>query len=120
MNTSRHRLFAIISALALVSTMRTAQGQGRGQSRPEPGTLIIRNVMFDSVRVEVRIGPSNNCEMNPMVGVRKLRKGRAWGVKSDRGVCWRRELSPGSSASNAWTDWSRRVVPARGVVKTTA
>src|SRR5688572_4151722 len=76
MNSSRYRLFAIVCALALVSTMRTAQGQGRGQSRPEPGTLIIRNVMFDSVRIEVRIGPSNNCEMNPMVGVRKLRKGR--------------------------------------------
>ena len=119
MISSRGRLVGIIGALALMSNAQPAEGQGRGQSRPEPGTLIIRNVAFDSVRIEVRIGASNNCEMNPMVGVRKLRKGRAWAVKADRGVCWRRELSPGSSAKNAWTDWSRRVVPARGVVKTT-
>ena len=114
----RSRLFVGATALAMLCVVQPSHAQGRG--RPEPGTLIIRNIMFDSVRIELRIGPSNNCEMNPLVGVRKLRKGRAWAVKSARGVCWRRESSPGHSGTNAWTEWSRRVVPARAEVRITA
>jgi hypothetical protein len=109
---------AAITLLANAAPLSRSAAQGPPPRR-DPGTLVIRNVMFDSVRVEIRIGPSDTCEMNPQVGVRKLRKGRAWAVKSDRGVCWRRELSPGSSATNAWTEWSRRVVPARAEVRIT-
>jgi general secretion pathway protein G len=29
------------------------------------------------------------------------------------------ELAPGHSSTNAWTEWSRRVVPARGVARIT-
>ena len=105
--------------MILLGSPIIAQGPGR-PAAPEPGTLVIRNIMWESVRIEVRIGPSANCEMNPLVGVRSLRKGRAWAVKSERGVCWRRERAPGSSARNAWTDWSRRVVPSRATVRITA
>ena len=104
--------------LTVATTVERSVAQG--PPRREPGTLVIRNVMFDSVRIEIRIGPSSDCEMNPQVGVRKLRKGRAWAVKSDAGVCWRREQSPGSSATNSWTAWTRRVVPERAEVKVTA
>ena len=111
-------ILVVIAVAAALCKPSTAEAQGRGAPPPpERGTMIIKNVMFDSVRIELRIGSSSNCEMNPLVAVRSLRKGRSWAIKADRGVCWRRERSQGSSANNAWTDWSRRVVPARATVR---
>ena len=112
----KFRLFAATCALALVLVHPASAQRG---PRPEPGALMIKNVVFDSVRIEIRVGPSTNCETNSLVGVRTLRRGRTWAVRSDRGVCWRREQSPGSSATNAWTNWTRRVVPSRAEVVVT-
>jgi len=71
-----------------------------------PGTLEIRNNGPESVRVEVRVGPSQNCEENPSQGVRGLRRGATWAVVSDEFVCWRREQLSVDPAA-LWTPWEQ-------------
>jgi hypothetical protein len=92
----------------------------RGPVAPAPGRLEIKNVTWNQVRIEVRVGGSTNCEQNPVVATKVLRKGRTWSISGTRWICWRRELAPGQLSVNAWTDWSKRMVPARTVMKTTA
>jgi hypothetical protein len=75
------------------------------------GTLVLRNVQWDSVRVEARLGPAADCEANPVVGVRTLRRAQRWAFVSGQVVCWRRERVPGD-ATRGWTDWEQVRVPA--------
>lgn len=77
--------------------------QGRGASL---GRLEIRNSQWDLVRVEVRAGSAKNCDLNSLVGMRKLARGRAWEIASKHDVCWRREVNPGQVRS-PFTGWQR-------------
>ncbi|MGH7645490.1 MAG: hypothetical protein ACREMR_07875 [Gemmatimonadales bacterium] len=71
---------------------------------PEKGILHLQNARWDRVRVEVRIGPSADCEANPTFRTYNVRRGRVWRVKSDQVLCWRRESDPDTPGS-AWTAW---------------
>jgi hypothetical protein len=75
------------------------------------GPLIIRNVAWDSVRVEVRVGTASDCEQNMLVGVRTLRRGRSWGIWSPMPICWRREHTPGPRFTGIWDKWDVKLIP---------
>ena len=80
-------------------------------SSAERGKLVIRNVAWDSVRVEVRIGGATDCELNSLVGVHSILRGRSWAISTDKRICWRRERSPGGRPTAIWTGWSQRKLP---------
>lgn len=91
----------------------------RVMGRPSPGVaksgiLVLRNTNWDSVRVEIRLGPSSQCAGYPSQGVKSLKRGEAWAVAVDDIVCWRREESPGAG-SLTWTPWQTRQMPSTGV-----
>jgi hypothetical protein len=76
-----------------------------------PGTLQLHNRRWDRVRVEVRVGPSDNCENNEVQGPSILRRDETWTVVSAESICWRRDQVP-SDPSAGWTAWERtRLAP---------
>jgi len=86
------------------------------QPRVASGIVALHNNAWDNVRVEVRLGPSTQCDLYDSPAVRTLKRGGAWAVVADQAqvVCWRREASPGA-APIVWTAWQTRVVPSAGV-----
>jgi hypothetical protein len=75
------------------------------------GALILKNTAFDSVRVEVRVGPSNDCASNALAGVIQLQRHQRWAIATGDVVCWRREVRPGA-VPVVQTDWVRRRIAA--------
>ena len=76
-----------------------------------PGTVELRNTRWERVRVEVRVGPSQNCEQNSAQGSSVLLRDESWAVLSEEVVCWRRERVPGDSSAG-WTAWEQsRLAP---------
>jgi len=76
-----------------------------------PGQINLVNTHWDSVQIELRIGTSEQCQLNPTAGVRTLPRGRVWAVVGEAVVCWRRETTPGAR-DGQWTPWqSRQPVP---------
>lgn len=118
----------VIVQLGIISTARRAEatnltrsvtddlGPSLSMSQNRPGRVVLRNVLWDSVRVEVRVGESLDCDRNALVGVKTLLRGRAWAVTTDQAVCWRRSLAPNEPRS-AWTAWTRRRIPAAQQVR---
>jgi len=125
---------ALALALLLISALPAArpalaQGATPGAAGGGPaawaahaGRVVLRNARFDSVRVEVRAGPSSDCGQNVLIGVASLPRGSAWGITTDKPVCYRREEAqssdqaagpPAGALVKAWTAWARHV-PARG------
>jgi hypothetical protein len=111
------RPVALCAALLLAAPL---PGQQRDPQSANQGRLIIRNIAWDVVRIEVRIGRSTDCEQNPAVGVRALKRGRSWSIASARNICFRREQSPGRATPIAWTPWMRKTVPKGTSIKVTA
>jgi hypothetical protein len=81
-------------------------GSPAGEAR-EPSRLVLRNTRFDSVRVELRAGPAEDCENSRVLAVRSVPRGRAWGITTDQPICWRRVEDP-TRATSAWGPWNRR------------
>lgn len=108
---------AILTASAAASPVVAERGRGTSPRvvQQAGGRLVLRNLAWDSVRVEVRVGNSANCEMNAMAGERILRRGRVWAISAAQPICWRRERSPGHGAVEAWTPWARRAIPPGGM-----
>lgn len=105
---SRHVLWASLAAAALLAIGSEGQAQ---TTRPDPeNKAVVRvvNQRWDSVRVEMRIGPSATCEQNDLAGVATLRRGKYWTVRSDNQVCFRMD-STFSAGRSSWTNWTRRV-----------
>lgn len=76
-----------------------------------PGRLELRNTRWERVNVEVRVGPSQNCEQNTAQGSSVLLREESWAVLSEEVVCWRRERVPGDP-STGWTAWEQsRLAP---------
>lgn len=76
-----------------------------------PGKLELRNTRWERVSVEVRVGPSQNCEQNNTQGRSVLLLDESWAVFSEDVVCWRRERIPGDPSAG-WTAWEQsRVAP---------
>lgn len=76
------------------------------QTRAIPGMLELRNTRWERVRVEVRVGQSQNCEENSGQGSSVLRRDQSWAVLSEEVVCWRRERVPGDPSAG-WTAWEQ-------------
>jgi len=108
----------IIGALSAVAALPSgAQAQRvppsatRSATPPAShGRLEVRNTLADSVRLEVRIGPSENCNANAHAATRVIRPGRTWAVASDQVVCWRRETGA-ADPTGPWSRWQSRRVP---------
>lgn len=79
------------------------------RDRLVPRTLNLRNTTWPRVRVELRLGPSANCDDNTQSYVRTLNRGERWSVTTSLQICWRREKNPGSTGAE-WTPWLRRSV----------
>ena len=77
-----------------------------GPSQTSPKMLTIRNTSWDAVRVEVRVGPSTQCDANAHSAVKTLGRDRTWAIVSDEVICWRREQTPGDPNS-AWSAWAQ-------------
>jgi len=108
-------LFASLLCFLLPSALAAPRVMGRPTPGvPMSGILVLRNTTWDSVRVEIRLGPSSQCAVSPSQGVKSLKRGEAWAVAVDENVCWRREASPGAE-SLTWTPWQTRQVPSTGV-----
>jgi hypothetical protein len=73
------------------------------------GILTIRNTRWNTVQVELSVGPSSQCDQNQSVAVRTLRRDQAWGVVSSEVICWRREQTPGQ-ATAGWTPWAQTLL----------
>lgn len=59
--------------------------------RAAEGILVLSNTQWDSVRVEIRVGPSTDCSTNPPHIVRILRRNQRWAIVTSEVICWRRE-----------------------------
>ena len=96
--------------LFVVLTLLTSSSNG-GTQNATPA-LILRNVRWETVQVEARLGPATDCAANPSVGTRTLRRGQRWAFVDRPGaiVCWRRERVPGEAAQG-WTDWTHAAMP---------
>lgn len=102
-------------ATNLARTVTDDLGPSLSLPQNRPGRVVLRNVLWDSVRVEVRVGGSLDCDRNVLVGVKSLARGRAWAVTTDQTVCWRRDLVP-NQPTGGWTAWvRRRIAPAQQV-----
>jgi len=80
---------------------------------PAAGQLNLHNDRWDAVRVEVRVGPSAQCDQNLSGAIRTLRRGQVWAVVTGNVVCWRREADPGSG-TGTWTPWASQLVALLG------
>jgi hypothetical protein len=108
------RLFVLTSSfLFLAAGMPHIAGAARLRT-PVGGVLALRNSTWDRIQVEIRLGPSSQCDLYPSLAVRTLKRGEAWAVVVDQVVCWRREASPGATPLT-WTSWQARQVPSAGV-----
>jgi len=102
-------VFGAALACALVSSGAGAQSGVQGAQPLARAQVVLRNALWDSVRVELRAGPAAACDENPVLAVRTVGRGRAWGLTTDQPVCWRRAADPDAPAS-AWSAWTRRVL----------
>jgi hypothetical protein len=116
---SRSPMSSEVVAAARVNDRRPVVVASTGSNKLNPlseqGQILIRNRAWDSVRVEMRAGPSEDCEANPLVAVRTLKRGRRWKVLTDDNLCWRREMNP-SNPTLEWTPWTKRRAGAGGTV----
>ena len=111
----------LVAPMALVTSMPGHAAVTRSRSlaaQPAPqlvtasvaaldGRVVLRNITWDSVRVEVRVGDAPTCDDSSLLGVATLERGHAWGIAASDAVCWRRELTPGHM-EGLWTAWTRR------------
>lgn len=93
----------LVSALLILPSQLVSQTQA--------GTLVLRNTLGDSVRVEVRLSASTDCATGRSAGTRTLKPKQRWEVVSARVICWRREAVPGDPA-RGWTAWRTEQVAA--------
>lgn len=99
-------LVALLAILLSALTPQSAEAQ-----RAASGILVLSNTQWDSVRVEIRVGPSTDCSTNPPHVVRTLRRNQRWAVVTDELICWRREQRPGDESAG-WTPWDQaRLAP---------
>ena len=103
----------ILSLIVVTLTLLLVTPDALAEPDVALGILALRNNDWGSVRVELRLGASSQCDLYPPTAVRTLKRGWAWAVVTDQMVCWRREASPG--AASAWTAWQTRRVPSAGV-----
>ena len=106
-----------VISLVVLPTIPTVQADAvaspilAAQTPAFPGTLELRNTRWERVRVEVRVGPSQNCEENTAQGSSVLQRDESWAVFSEEVVCWRRERVPGDPSAG-WTAWEQsRLAP---------
>jgi hypothetical protein len=102
------RLSGIILSALLLPT------PGLPSTASPAGGVALRNTSWDSIQVEIRLGTTTNCDLDPALAVRTLRRNEAWAVVANGVVCWRREASPGATPL-VWTAWQSRSVPSTGV-----
>jgi hypothetical protein len=107
------RLVLLGSAVALVSAWGAPSS-----TRSPAGRLILRNASWDSVRVEVRVGRSGECDGLAALRVRTLLRDKAWSIDAADLVCGRRTLEP-ERPNDQWTAWRWRRVDAGAPVETT-
>jgi len=98
---ARIRALTLLGAISLMAVAFT----GRSSS----GQLNLHNDRWDAVKVEVRIGGSQDCDSNEVARIRTLKRRGVWAIVVDQGVCWRREANPGDG-SGLWTPWSSRAL----------
>ena len=91
----------------IVVTTPAVEARRERRSPRERGQVLVRNRAWDSVRVEMRAGPSEECDENALVAVRTLKRGRRWKVFTDDNLCWRREMNP-NNPTTEWTPWVKR------------
>ena len=94
---------ALLSGIFLLFAGAAA---AHAQTATSPGTVTLTNAQWDTLQVEVRIGPSQNCDDNASQGVRVLWRDATWLIRSVQVVCWRREETPGAAAPT-WGAWER-------------
>ena len=112
-------LRGLVGANLALAAVATVLGPAQaGQSTSLPGTLELRNRRWEQVRVEVRVGPSKNCEENDPQGPAVLRRDESWAVVSNEVVCWRRDQVPGDP-STGWTVWEQSQLASDQVRKVT-
>jgi hypothetical protein len=87
----------------------SAQTKREPTQATDPGRVVLVNTRADSVRVEVRSGPSAICDQNPSLGVRTIGRDRTWTISSAEHICWRREPQAGTNSGAAQT-WTHRAL----------
>ncbi len=100
---------ALLAILLSALTPRSAEAQAVAN-----GILVLSNTQWDSVRVELRVGPSTDCATNPPLVVRTLRRNQRWAIVTGEVICWRREQTPGD-ASTPWASWGQARVDSDSV-----
>lgn len=102
-------LVALLAILCSSLTPKSVEAQ-----RAADGILVLSNTQWDSVRVEIRVGPSTDCSTNPPHIVRTLRRNQRWAIVTGEVICWRREQTPGD-ASTPWATWGQARVASDSV-----
>ena len=104
---ARQSLPLTLTPLVLPAILLSALTPARAEAQKAvTGILVLSNTQWDSVRVELRVGPSTDCATNPPHVVRTLRRNQRWAIVGAVVICWRRELAPGD-ASTAWAGWDQ-------------
>jgi len=111
-------LVLLLMTAVVTSSAYSAPAGPNAFQQTRPGRVIIQNLGWDSIRVEVRVGRFADCERNALVGMHVLKRRRAWGISSDTPVCWRRERSMGHF-SGMWMPWTRRAVTPDQLIRVT-
>jgi hypothetical protein len=110
-----------IAGLFLARSPAFPSSQPKITPRPTlvaPGKLVLHNTTFDSVQVEVRLGPSESCDNNPPLGAYMVLKDHPWVISFDQVICWRRESNP-NAPTGTWTSWSHQSVSPNDSVNVT-
>ncbi len=81
-----------------------------------PVQLNLRNSRWDAVKVEIRLGTADNCDLDTDAWVHTLRRAQTWAVVADVPVCWRREAAPGTALITTWSAWQRPALAPGAVV----
>jgi hypothetical protein len=114
----RPRALYYLLAMLLSVTLAHASAHAQGQPRPtnpnrpapkKPGRLLLRNTLYDSIRVEVRAGTATDCAQNVLLGSFWIKRARTWSIRTASTLCWRREQTPGAGLP-VWTAWAIRTV----------
>jgi len=111
---ARRSFLVLLSSLALVILVSSLTPTRVEAQRTAEGILVLSNTRWDSVRVEVRVGPSTDCSANPPHVVRTLRRNQRWAIVTSEVMCWRREQTPGD-ASTPWASWGQARVTADSI-----
>lgn len=90
-------------------TSAAQQRPVRTPHSPQPASLRLLNTSADTLRVEIRVGPSATCDEARVTDSRTLPPGRSWLIATAHPICWRQTVKEAATVAMT-TAWQRRLL----------